>query len=106
MALDKLERRPVGSEIDVPVDGVQRLRGAQKQRQRLIVDEPVDAARGKRQPGRRCLPRELRVQRFELGDDRPGAKLAALPDEGPVLLQRRRVGGLRCLLEKEEVPLK
>jgi hypothetical protein len=39
----EFERRAVRREVDVPVDREERLRRAEEERQRLVVDEPVEA---------------------------------------------------------------
>ena len=101
----KLEGRPIGSEVEEPINSVKCLGRAEKKRQSLIVDEAVDA-KGK---VRRCdlggLSCELLVEALELDEDRPGAKLATCPDKGTVQLERRAIGSLSAVFQDQHIPI-
>lgn len=104
LAVGELERGAVGREVDALVDRVEGLRCAEEERQRLVVDELVDAVGDPGLLRNTRLARELGVERLERGDDRTGPVLSGRPDEGAVQLERRPVRGLRGLLPDQDVP--
>ena len=104
-AFGGLERRAVRREVDVPVDRAQGLRGAEEERQGLVVDELVDAVIHPDQLRLGGLAYKLRPQCLEIRQDGADPILAARADEGAVQLEGRRDRGLRGLLHEEHVPL-